>query len=609
MLFLIVFRNPSSQERIVWSDNSPIGTKYNYQNINPVDPLETANNTIEITNTIVNIPLSNAGDVSRLNGYARKIQSMQDAYEAQGEWGNGWNELTIEAWIKNDGSTGDFQTILSGNEGFVHFQMYPSGGNNVIYLDDGMVIILPILPDVNTEWRHVALVAKSGDSRIYQNGALVGNANALSFGNAKIVPTGGITIGGNKIYERPLKGKIADVRVWNVARTQDEIITGMHSAPAANANGLIESFFTDENTFKVPDGIENYAQQFDLSVDINVPGSATQNLKEVTIEAWINNSSVENDIQAIVSATGPEFVHMQMSGDANVNNAVYLNDNRSMMLPCIPKLSPGWHHVAMSIKSGHSIVVIDGKQVGETNTTTFSAIKPSGSFGIGKGWQNTRRFNGKIANVRIWNTAKSIAELKHNADNFTLRINGNLVYHSPTNSLVEISSPQHCIGVPSSATTGIQNVVIEAWINNTTAQEDIQAIVSAAGPDFVHFQMSGSENVNNAVYLNDGRSIMLPCIPKLTEGWHHVAMVVESGNSRILLDGKQLGNGDSTIFSGIKDSNSVNIGKGWQGGRIFNGKIADVRIWKNKILTNEQINMYSSTPPPVGSTGLAFHLR
>lgn len=602
-------QNPSQAQNISWVNKPAIGTKHNYQNVKTIDPLDLVNNNIELLNATINIPTSNAGDVTRLNGYAKEIKSMGDTHEATGQFGNGWKELTIEAWIKNNGSNGGFQTILSGNEGFVHFQIHPNGGNNVIYLDDGLAILLPILPDVNTEWRHVVLVAKSGDSRIYQNGALVGSANGLSFGNANVAPTGGITIGGNKVHKRPLIGHIADVRVWNVARTQDQIINGMHNAPSSETNGLVGVYFTNSNTDVVPSNIENYSQQFNTDTDISIPGSITNGLNEMTIEAWINNSSVQNDIQAIVSPSDLSFAHFQMSNATHVNNAVYTDNNGSISLPRIPKLTPGWHHIALSTKSGSSMIVIDGSQIGETNTGTYNTIKPSQNIGIGKGYSNGRKFNGKIANVRIWNKAKTVAEIRQEMGNLVLNNNSQLIYHSPINSMVQINSSQQCVKIPNSATTDIQNIIIEAWVNNSTVQNDIQAIVSAAGPEFVHFQMSGSATVNNAVYLNDGRSISLPCIPKLNEGWHHVAMIVESGNSRILVDGEQVGSKNSTIFTGLKDSNSVNIGKGWQGGRVFNGKIADVRIWKNRILTNQQINQYSFTPPPVTAAGLAYHLR
>ena len=168
--------------------------------------------------------------------------------------------------------------------------------------------------------------------------------------------------------------------------------------------------------------------------------------------------------------------------------------------------------------------------------------------------------------------------------------------------------PQTNVFIPGILTQNLTKLTVEAWVNSTYTGNTIQAIVSAAGPEFVHLQMSGDGNVHNAVYLNDGGSLMLPVIPSLSPGWHHVALVVESGNSKVFLDGQQVGNTDTSTFSAITPAESVFIGKGWAGQRAFNGKIADVRIWKNRALTQAEIEAYRFTPPPVDAPGLVFHL-
>ena len=342
--------------------------------------------------------------------------------------------------------------------------------------------------------------------------------------------------------------------------------------------------------------------------NVTTPGSLTQNLNELTIEAWVKNENAGEAIQGIVSAAGLDFVHLQASADPNVQSAVYVN-NGEVYLPAVPLATGEWQHVALVAQSGNSQLYINGAPYGPASTKTFSSIRSAANVLIGKGYGNGRPFSGKVANVRIWNTARTTTELLSNALSFNLNDSPGLLYHSPTNNPLTINAASDCVPVPAEVTNGLQSLTIEGWIYNTSPSENIQAIVSASSPEFVHFQMSGDANVSNAVYFDNGGSMMLPVIPATSAGWHHVAIVVESGNSRVYLDGEQVGATNTTTFSDIKSSNTVSVGKGWSGGRVFSGHIADVRIWQNRALTQQQLRDYCHTPPPANAAGLAFHLK
>jgi len=352
--------------------------------------------------------------------------------------------------------------------------------------------------------------------------------------------------------------------------------------------------------------LDHRAMAFDAQSEVATPGHLSQGLTEMTIEAWIKNESAGENIQAIVSSANLDFVHLQASNDANVNCVVYVN-NGEVYLPAVPKSEGQWQHVALVVMPGDSRLYINGLPYGNVNLKTFSSIKPTANILIGKGYNAGRVFNGGIANVRIWDRARNQDEIGIAMHRFGLDNQPGLLYQSPVCDPQTITSSGECIAVPETATSGtIQSLTVEAWINNGAVQNGIQAIVSATGPEFVHLQMSGDANVNNAVYLADGGTLMLPVIPVLSPGWHHVALVAASGNSRVYVDGQQIGATNTTTFTGIKPSSSVFIGKGWHGGRVFNGKIADVRIWKNRVLTQEQVNTYRFTPPALNAEGLVF---
>ncbi len=590
-----------------------IGTKYNYStNYATVNPISAPQN--GTYTPLANIPPSNLvgqpGNVSGLDAYAAAFNGTSDYEEKSGNWGNGWTEMTIEAWVKSNGSNGDFQTIVSGNEGFVHFQMTSNAdGNNAVYLSNGFVILLPTLPDATTEWRHVAIVVKSGDSKVYQNGEMIGQANYLGFGDGTIVPTNHIRLGSNSQYGRYLNGKLADVRIWNVARTRAEIQAGMHNAPAPGTTGLVGAYHRQFASPEMAAQLDARAQVFTAYSDISAMGNFTQDLTAMTIEAWVKNEGGGENIQAIVSSEELNFAHLQSSEDPYAHCAVYVN-NGEVHLPAVPKSIGQWQHIVMVVQSGNSQLYINGEPYGPVDNKTFSSINPATAVLIGKGFQRTRAFAGKIADVRIWNVAKTPADLFANAQGFNPNNDSQIVYFSPYSNPLVINSANNCREVPGFVTNDLQSMTIEAWINNDNVQNDIQAIVSATGPEFVHFQVSGNGSVSNAVYLSDGNSIMLPVIPALSPGWHHVAIVVASGNNSVYVDGQQVGNTNTTTFTGIKSSESVFIGKGWAGGRLFNGKIADVRFWRNQALTQAQIQANQYTPPINSAQwGLVYHYK
>jgi len=342
----------------------------------------------------------------------------------------------------------------------------------------------------------------------------------------------------------------------------------------------------------------------------SIPKSFFENLRELTIEAWVKNEGGLESIQAIVSSEELNFAHLQASDNQGVNNVAYV-DTGVISFPPIPKSSGQWQHVAISVKSGNSQMYINSVPYGAKNTTTFDHItSPQKPILIGKGFNNGRNFYGKIANIRIWKTARSQPQLYVNQFNFNLTLNNSsssgLIYYSPTSNPRTIHSVTQAIKVPSEVTKDITSLTIEAWVNQTGAQNDYHAIVSSTGYDFVHFQTSGTNLVQSAIYLDNGNHILFAGLPKLTPGWHHVALVVQSKASKVFHNGIEIGS-DSTPFSKIKDSNTVFIGKGAGNGRVFNGDIADVRIWKNRVLTAKELIDHCNTPPSANADRLAYH--
>lgn len=137
-----------------------------------------------------------------------------------------WTECTIEAYFYFI-SNGAFSAVISSTAGgqFIHFQSSGTGTDMAIYANTGAV--LPTNGSLRTGWNHVALATKSGDTKLIINHKLTGTVTTAytSIAAASNMKVG---IGHNSI--RPFNGWINYVRVWDVCRTQGEIIRDSMSA-------------------------------------------------------------------------------------------------------------------------------------------------------------------------------------------------------------------------------------------------------------------------------------------------------------------------------------------------------------------------------------------
>lgn len=163
------------------------------------------------------------------------------------DWDSG--TFTVEAYIYPTGisnvssTSSPFEnTIVShehdapGNSGWV--LRLGDGGDLSFMVGDGAVGWIeastsndPI--SLNTGY-HVAGTYDGSDIKVYLDGALVGSIPSSSYGN---VPGYGITIGeGNLFTNRYFNGRIDEVRIWDIARTEAEINEGICIVDDTNPN-------------------------------------------------------------------------------------------------------------------------------------------------------------------------------------------------------------------------------------------------------------------------------------------------------------------------------------------------------------------------------------
>lgn len=149
----------------------------------------------------------------------------------------GFKSLTYEALIYIDNFY-DNNTVM-GKEGCLILRIGDEGGGlprNILQIAGSVQFQNPKALETK-QWYHVAFVrdAASGFAGMYVNGVKVNEGNAGS----KELMIGGDGIGGGGFFvgkvagfmwgERPFSGKMAEVRLWSVARTENQLQKNMLS--------------------------------------------------------------------------------------------------------------------------------------------------------------------------------------------------------------------------------------------------------------------------------------------------------------------------------------------------------------------------------------------
>lgn len=156
------------------------------------------------------------------------------------------NTVTIEAWIKPDGSQNAWAGIVSSRAASTTAGLLILTDNEVRYIWNGdhynwsSEAYAP--PDV---WSHVALVIEPTKATIYLNGvAHINNTNHLpeSFDGEMLI---GHDFGYSNRY---FDGAFDDVQIWNTARLQEQIISDMHMQLVDSKPGLIAYYSFDQGT-------------------------------------------------------------------------------------------------------------------------------------------------------------------------------------------------------------------------------------------------------------------------------------------------------------------------------------------------------------------------
>jgi len=156
------------------------------------------------------------------------------------------SDFTIETWVYVPASPKySINTLFSKNYPNLANPGYMFGFNNwnstdlKLVLEDGVTAYASTKTVVAGQWNHVAVVI-SGNGTIctfYVNASAAGSFPVSFVGDASSIPAtiGSMDLGGS--YS--LSGTLDEMRVWNVARTQQQLIDNLDNPLIGNESGLV----------------------------------------------------------------------------------------------------------------------------------------------------------------------------------------------------------------------------------------------------------------------------------------------------------------------------------------------------------------------------------
>ncbi|MHC5747651.1 MAG: LamG-like jellyroll fold domain-containing protein [Nostoc sp.] len=250
-------------------------------------------------------------------------------------------------------------------------------------------------------------------------------------------------------------GSVAEIRLWGVVRNPEEIKNNMYRRlveydhhrlkgywrlEEADANKVYNLAKTNVATpfSDLDQPEENLPPNFGLRLDgltdyVDCGKSKIQEIKAITIEVWMKNNDRNSDGMIVNQGGGWKengysmwWVledHRQDNGRIRIELQNIATNHKIILDVKINEFKEKeWYHISFSWRSKEETnIYINGNKISNNDIfvtgdlTSLSTIgTPEVNLHIGHSQNYGRYFNGSIAEVRIWNVARTEEQIKQN---------------------------------------------------------------------------------------------------------------------------------------------------------------------------------------------------
>ena len=552
--------------------------------------------------------------------------------------------LTIEAWVLFDGLNAWSRIIdLGKGANKENIVLANEGTTNNLVLSARRGTTEQVLKANNAlavgKWTHVAAtIDKNGQATLYKNGKAVKSGPVHL---PKSVKRTHNYIGrSNWTEDKYFHGKMDEVRLWGIARSAAQVELSMNKRLAGNEEGLIAYWpfrrgfgsVVEDLTgthhgmmvgaaWRVPEEKETAARisglKFDgSSTEITIADTARLRIQAYTVECWIKPEKPTQVWSGIIGKPGRNFniwlhnsglIHHRFSAGSNWNHGAPDTPNG------IIKWNE-WNHVAITNDGSTAITYINGVQAASGAANGMPNIL-NNKLIIGRNLDDLKDnyFKGEMAEVRIWNKARTAVEIQ---DTMLKRLTGleeNLRAYWPMDegggtTIVDHASyldsevngaiwaeknqmvPQglvfdgtkDSVTIPNSKNLEVTTYTVECWMRPEKPASSWAGVVGKPGRNFniwlhtngfIHHRFNAGGNWNHGT----------PDTPvgSITFGeWNHVAITNDGKKARTYINGIEASVGDALGVPAALPNNII-IGQSLDGNAdsFFKGNIDEIRIW------------------------------
>lgn len=231
----------------------------------------------------------------------------------------GTNNLTVEAWINIPNTIGT-KTIFSNHNGGGSTQLNLRVDNDRINAFIGFGTF-----DVNTNpgsisantWTHVALVYDDISLKVYINGVLSGTTPVNP--SYSIIPSSqNYLIGNSGYFAEIFTGNMDEIRVWNIAKTEDDIQRSKNCELMGTESNLLAYY--KFNSGGINGNNTSYTTLINSSVTPLLDGTLNNFTLTGTTSNWTGGSVIETGLLSPVtpSASNQNFCGIAVVDDLTV---------------------------------------------------------------------------------------------------------------------------------------------------------------------------------------------------------------------------------------------------------------------------------------------------
>ncbi|MBD2483425.1 LamG-like jellyroll fold domain-containing protein [Planktothrix sp. FACHB-1365] len=604
--------------------------------------------------------------------------------------------FTVEAWVLYHSFENSERVIDFGNG---------QDSNNIVFHTKGTARKLYLVVAHNsvqqgieseevleTEvevWIHVAAtIDKSGNATLYKNGQVVktGRVNLPLNVNRSLNYIAKSNWGSSFFH-----GCMTELRVWNIARSAAEIQASKNSRLNGDEKGLVQYWPLNEISGDTvvnltsnghdgtvhgatlveakpqlqlqpatPKPIENLESvlKFDGPDDyVSIPTMNVDYSQGFTVEAWVLYHSFQPNARVIdfgIGHTNNNIVFHNRPTPKTLSLVVITNNNAEYALNSEEILETGvWIHVAATIdKSGNATLYKNGQVVKTGRVNLPLNVNRTTNYIAKSNWGESY-FHGCMTEVRVWNIARSAAEIQAyqnsrlNGDEKGLaqywplnEISGDTVVNLTSNghdgtvhgatlveakpqlqlqpatpkpienleSVLKFDGPDDYVSIPTMNVDYSQGFTVEAWVLYHSFQPNARVIdfgIGHTNNNIVFHNRPTPKTLSLVVITNNNAEYALNSEEILETGvWIHVAATIDkSGNATLYKNGQVVKTGRVNLPLNVNRTTNYIAKSNW-GESYFHGCMTEVRVW-NIARSAAEIQAYQNSRLNGDEKGLA----